>query len=128
MILLIIIASGVLGYEIVFSNLSHQVKKLLFMNKDYYGITAFRYPQIICKWLGKWKYPLAPVLVPLILIANLHQYVRSLLKCPYCTSFWCGMILSVLVLSAPITHAIVFGLCSMLTCSVYNLIRFKNLS
>lgn len=127
-IILLIIASGVLGYEIVFSELAHRVKKLLLLDKDYYGITAVQYPSIINKWLGKLKYVLFPIVLPLSLLFKFHQYCRTLLKCQHCTSFWTGSISTFLIIvNLPIAIAIACGLCAMVSCALYNLIRLKTL-
>lgn len=125
-ILLLIIASGILGYEIVFSGLSSKVKQLLFLDKDYYPITAIQYPSIICTFIGKWKYILFPLIIPLTIVFKLHQWIRTLLKCPFCSSFWVGLLSTYFIIgSLPITLAIASGLCSMVACALYNLIRLK---
>lgn len=124
-LILLLIASGVLGYEIVYSSLAKSVKQLLFFDKDYYLITAFQFPSIIFKWLGWKAYPMLPALLLIVLAAKLHQFFRTLFKCPYCTSFWVGGLCTFFLTGCPTAYAIAYGLCSMLACGFYHLIRLN---
>ncbi len=121
MILLTALACGVLGYEIVYSSLSLFIQRIFWLdnkNLDVYSTT-----DVYQKHLGWLVYPLIPIIAIVIVLTNLRKVIASLLECPFCTSFWVGIIVSFFVLSYPITSTVLVGLLSMAGCAVYNRLR-----
>lgn len=125
MTVLMIVAFGVLGYEIVYSELSFILKRFLFLDRQYPAITLLSSPKAWKKLFGKWMLfpPVLILAVTLIVLATVHQFVFKLIQCPYCTAFWTGFICSFLIFNSTTAIAFLIAFCSMGSCSVYNLIR-----
>jgi hypothetical protein len=123
-----IVAAGVLGYEMVYSDAAFLIKKLIFVDREYPVTQLAGSLKAYKKILGlRLTSLLLPFILVLILLAQIHRLVFKLLQCPYCTAFWVGAILSTFILFQSIPAAIVGGLVSMFTAGLYNLIRMKSI-
>jgi len=123
---LLIISCGVLGYEIVFSDLSFYVRRFLFLDREYPQLMLLSAFKAHRKILGRWVWLLLPISIPIVMISGLWRFIQKLLECPFCTSFWVGMA-GGFVTGLTITQAVITALCSMAACAVYNLIRMKSI-
>lgn len=116
-----VLAYGVLGFEVAYSDLSQYVKKLFFLDREHPFFTVLLKPVKLFQKFGM----IALVLMPLTILSAVHRAVYKLLECPYCTSFHVGLWTSLLVYNMPIDQSVITGLLSMFGCAIYNLIRMK---
>lgn len=123
-IILTLFAVASLSYEVVYSTPAFYIKKMLGLDRSRPLTGILLQLSTYRKVLGD---RLTTVLLPLILIAisttGGYLFFYNLLKCPYCVSFWIGLIFSISILTLPLTTAIVYGLSSIFITSIYMRIR-----
>lgn len=120
-VILLSIACGVSAYEIVYSELTSYIKRFFFLDKKQPVLNLLSSFKVYKKVLGNYTYGLLPIIVLVILLSLSHRFLYKLLQCPYCLSFWIGVIASLLVS----TGLFLLPFLSIFSCAVYNLIRVK---
>lgn len=121
-LVLFILGVGALSYEIVYSVLSHWVKSLFFLEKEYPLVQLLSSPKTYKKLFPKWAFP---VLIPVVLVAVIHRGLYKMLQCPYCVAAELGFWIPLLVLDESIITSILLTGCALLSTATYNLIRVK---
>ncbi len=118
-LIFIILACGVLGYEIVNSDLSYIVKEMLWLDKYHPQIELLSKYNTYSKLLNKAVYLLFPLVALIITFFTMHQILYKMLQCQYCTSFWVGIIGGIVFgLTWKIT--LIVALLSMFGCAMYS--------
>lgn len=129
LIILLSLACGVLGYEIVHSLPAYYFKRILFMDKEYPLLTLFSSPKPYLKLIEDMNIfqilLFTPLSVILMAACFIHQTIFRLLECQYCVSFWIGMTVSLLIYPIGII-TFILPLLSMLGSGVYT--RLKTVS
>jgi hypothetical protein len=127
-IIIYIIAAGIAGYEVCYSELATRIKRILFLDKHYPVLQLLLSLKAYKKVLGLklTSLLLFPVIIPIMIILFAHRIIFQLFNCPFCLgfhiSFWSGLIL--LSLTVPMATATAF--ISMGVTAIYNLIRLKS--
>jgi hypothetical protein len=126
LIILLSLAAGVLGWEMCYSTLAMWLKNKLYLDKKYEEVQVLRsystYKQITKEFhpfVQKIAKTAAFVIIPVLAI---HNYFYKLLECNYCTSFWVGVIIT-LVLGLSPTLSFIIPLLSMFSSGLYNKLR-----
>lgn len=122
MIILWSIFVAVLAYEAVYSDLAYYVKKALFLDKYYPQVELLSSLKAYKKLIGKYLYLLFPIVIIIMILANLHRFTYKLVQCPYCLSIWIG-VMTGLVLAYPIPMCILLGFCGSFITSIYSKLR-----
>ncbi len=129
-LLLLSTCAAILAVELQISTLAYWIKSLLYLNEENKNITSLckfkTYPQIIInKKLLIIMYWLVFISV---VVLNVHQYVRKLLECTYCTSFWLGLLFMYLTIPFTVitfSTIITYALIPLPVVSVYTWLRNK---
>lgn len=113
---------AVLSYEMVYSDLAFYIKKALLLDKYYPAVELLSGFKSYHKLLGKYLYVFLPLILLIMIAANLHRFTYKLLQCPYCTSihvgFWTGILLTY-----PIPFCILLGFVGSFIISIYSKLR-----
>lgn len=123
-LIIITLCSAVLSLEIKLSTLAYKIKALLFLNEENQYFKACRRFSTYVKLLGyKATTFLLPVIIPIIVVASIHEFFRTLLDCPYCTAVWVGTIAGMNLVGLPLVEGLMMGLiCSLTTRIIAKLI------
>lgn len=123
MLMIIGLACGIFGFEMVNSSLSYKIKKLLYLDKFYPQIELLSKYSTYKKLFEKNIKYLFPIAIILIIYFKIHNFIYELLSCPYCTSFWVGLFVSLLFGYSNIIVFVVANL-SLLGAAIYSRLKF----
>jgi hypothetical protein len=113
---------GVLSYEMVYSDLSYYVKRFLLLDKNNLVIELLSTPMAYLRLFGNYTYLLLPIILFMLLSANIHRFLYKLLQCPYCLAIWVGLFTGLLV-AYSLPEAIVLGFSGSLITAIYSKLR-----
>ena len=120
-ILLILVAISVAEFsiQVVISELSQWLKDKTALSQPYVlsGLCRFKF------WISLlrgWFWMLSPLVLIVVVLANVHRFISNLTACPWCLAFWLAVAANYFFLGLPIISAVIFAPLALVFVTIFD--------
>ena len=119
LLLLIALSCAEFSIQCVVSEASQWLKDKTALNQPYRLSSLSRF-NFWFRLLRGWFWVLSPLVIILVVLANVHRFISSLTACPWCLAMWLAVAVNYFFLGLPIISAVIFAPLALVFVTIFD--------